>query len=179
MASTTTRLMSYEEFEGLPDPSPWMRQELHHGELFEMPPPVHGHKLIEIRLRELIQDALGKSFVVENEIGFRPFVGNEYWIADAAVILRSRWGATPPEGQIVGAPEMAIEVLSPSNTMPKMRQRRKICLENGCDEFWIVNAKKREVEVSTADRTVVYKSGEQIPLHFAPGKSITVDAIFE
>ncbi len=178
MASTTTRLMSYEEFERLPDPSPWMRQELHHGELFEMPPPVHRHKLREIRLRNLIQEAVGKSFVVENEIGFRPFLGNEYWIADVAVISTSRWDATPHEGQIVGAPEMVIEVLSPSNRMPKMRQRRQVCLEHGSAEFWIVDATKCQVEVSTAGGPIVHKSGEQIPLRFAPGQSIAVDAIF-
>ena len=178
MASTTTRLMSFEEFEQLPD-SPWMRQELHHGELIEVPPPKHRHTEIELRIRELMEDAgrgLGK---FATEIGFRPTTGPEYLIADVVFITKKHWDSVPGDGYIVGAPEIVIEVLSPSNRAPKMRARREICLGNGCAEFWIVDATKQQVEVSTADGAIVYKSGEQIPLRFAPGKTIAVDAIFE
>jgi hypothetical protein len=70
--------------------------------------------------------------------------------------------------------------LSPSNTMSKMRERRKICLENGCVEFWMVDSKSREVEVSTPDgHSIAYKPGQKIPLFFAAGSSIAVDTIFE
>ena len=179
MASTTTRLMTFEEFEQLPD-SDWMRQELHHGELIEVPPPVQGHKIIERRLRRLLEDTGGSSGVVETEVGFRPCLGNEYWIADVAFVFSKRWDDVPRDGYMVGAPEIVIEVLSPSNTIKKMRDRRKICLENGGREFWVVDPKRREVEVSTTDgHSIIYKSGQSIPLFFAAGSSIAVDAIFE
>jgi Uma2 family endonuclease len=178
MASTTTRLMSFEEFERLPD-SPWMRQELHHGELFEMPPPKLKHTEIELRLRELMEEAGRGSGKFATEIGFRPTTGPDYLIADVVFISKQHWDRIRGADYIIGAPEIVVEVLSPSNTAPKMQARRKICLENGSAEFWIVDAIKRQVEISTADHTVVYKSGEQIPLRFAPGKSIAVDAIFE
>jgi Uma2 family endonuclease len=179
MASTTTRLLSWKEFEQLPE-SDWMRQELHHGELFEMPPPVHRHKNIERRLRRSIEHVGSDFGVVETEVGFRPFLGNEYWIADVALVSHERWNATPPDGHIIGAPELVIEVLSPSNTRKKMADRRKICLENGCREFWIIDPKKREVAVSTPDgRTITYKPGQQIPLFLADASNIAVDAIFE
>jgi Uma2 family endonuclease len=75
---------------------------------------------------------------------------------------------------------MVIEVLPPSNTSSEMRDRRNICLENGSREFWVVNPKLREVEVSRPDgHSITYKSGQQIPLFFAAGPSIAVDAIFE
>jgi Uma2 family endonuclease len=81
---------------------------------------------------------------------------------------------------MVGAPEIVIEVLSPSNTIKKMREGRKICLENGCREFWTVDSKSREVEVSTPDgHSNTYKPGQQVPLFFAAGSGIAVDAIFE
>jgi Uma2 family endonuclease len=179
MASTTTRPMSFEEFEQLPD-SDWMRQELHHGELIEVPPPVQGHKIIERRLRRLLEGAGGSSGVVETEVGFRPCLSNEYWIADVAFVFSKRWADIPRDGYMVGAPELVIEVLSPSNTMKKMGDRRKICLENGCIEFWVVDSKSGKVEVSTSDgRFTTYKSGQSIPLFFAEGSSIAVDAIFE
>jgi len=179
MASTTTRLMTFEEFENLPD-SGAMRQELHHGELIEVPPPKHGHKLIERRLRRLIEEVGRGSGVVETEVGFRPCPGNEYWTVDVAMVLGERWNETPRDGYLLGAPEFVIEVLSPSNSATEMRERKKICLENGCREFWIVDPKLLEVEVSTPDgHTITYKPGQQIALFFADGSNIAVDAIFE
>jgi Uma2 family endonuclease len=171
--------MSFEEFEQLPE-SGWMRQELHHGELFEMPPPKQGHKLIEMRLQDLLAKPTCRAGVVTNEVGFRPCPGNEYWIADVVFVSRDRWDEIPADGYMVGAPDLVVEVLSPSNTRSKMHDRRKICLENGGLEFWIVDPKSREVEVSWPDgHSITYKPGQQIPLFFAAGSSIAVDAIFE
>jgi Uma2 family endonuclease len=179
MASTTTRLISFEEFEQLPE-SDWMRQELHHGELIEVPPPVQGHKIIERRLREMLENAARGAGIGETEMGFRPVIGNEYLIADVAFISREIWEAIPSDGYMVGAPELIIEVLSPSNKIKRMSYRRKICLENGCREFWVVDPKKREVEVSTFDgHTITYQPSQQIPLFFADDSNIAVDAIFE
>ena len=39
MASSTTRLMSFAEFERLPDSPLGARYELRHGEVFQVPPP--------------------------------------------------------------------------------------------------------------------------------------------
>jgi Uma2 family endonuclease len=179
MASTTTRLISFEEFEQLPE-SDWMRQELHHGELVEVPPPIQRHKILERRLREMLENAARGAGIAETEMGFRPVIGNEYLIADIAFISREIWEAIPPDGYMVGAPELIIEVLSPSNKTKRMSYRRKICLENGCREFWVVDPKKREVEVSApGDRTITYRSGQQIPLFFTDGASLAVDSIFE
>jgi Uma2 family endonuclease len=58
-----------------------------------------------------------------------------------------------------------------------MRDRKKVCLENGSQEFWIVDLDLREIEVSTRDgRSIIYKAGQQIPLLF--GGNVAVDAIF-
>jgi len=179
MASTTTRLISFEEFEQLPE-SDWMRQELHHGELIEVPPPIQRHKRIEHRLQQFLQIAAGPAGVVTTEMGFRPVIGNEYLIADVVFISQEIWDAIPPDRYMVGAPELVIEVLSPSNKTKRMSYRRKICLENGCREFWIVDPEQRKVEVSTPDgHSISYQPGQEISLFFAAGSTVAVDAIFE
>ncbi len=77
------------------------------------------------------------------------------------------------------APEIVIEVLSPSNTAAEMLDKQKLCLENGSREFWVIDADRRQVLVSTPDRhTISYPAGQEIPLPLFGEAKITVDAIF-
>jgi Uma2 family endonuclease len=77
----------------------------------------------------------------------------------------------------MGAPDVVVEILSPSNTAAETLDKRNICLENGSREFWIVDADHRQVEVSTPDgHTITPKSGQEIPLFF--GGRLAVDSIF-
>jgi Uma2 family endonuclease len=177
MASTTTRLMTFEEYQNIPNP-PGGRYELHHGELVNVPFPEQPHVRAQWQLRRLLEKAAGTDGFVDKEIPYRPLPEHECWGADVAYMPRARWDSI--DRWLFGVPDLVIEVLSPSNSMSELRDKRKLCLENGCREFWIVDPKLHEVEVSTPDgHTITYKSGQQIPLFFADGSNIAVDAIFE
>jgi Uma2 family endonuclease len=179
VASSPTKLVTFEEFEQLPDDLRGWRQELRHGEVIALPPPVHGHTLIQRRLRQLLGDAAGDAGEVETEIGYRPVPEHEYWRADVAFVSRERWDAIPLNGYLLGPPELVIEVLSPSNTAAEILEKKTVCLENGAREFWVVSKDRTRVEVSTPDgRSITCKAGHYIPLFFAPGKTIPVDEIF-
>lgn len=116
---------------------------------------------------------------VLTEMAYRPHPDHEYWVADVAFVSRERWDAIPPDGYLMSAPELVIEVLSPSNTAAELREKRKLCLENGSREFWVIDEDYREIEVWTPDgRTVTYRSGQEIPLFFASGASLRIDDIF-
>jgi len=70
-----------------------------------------------------------------------------------------------PEDNLHGAPEWVIEVLSPSNTAAEIFDKEKLCLENGCQEFWVVDSVRRQVRVSTPGGiTKTYREGQEIPL---------------
>ena len=91
---------------------------------------------------------------------------------------RERWDRV--EDYVFGAPELVIEVLSPSNTASEMRDEHKLCLANGSFDFWVIDPEERAVKVSMPDgHRIIYGAGQQIPLFFADGSQITVDAIFE
>lgn len=177
MATTPTRLMTFEEFAQLPEPKGF-RYELHHGELIEVPPPKKTHSRVQYRLRLLLEKAAGPDAIVDKEMPYRPVPEHEYWVADVVYMTTQRWDRI--EDYVSGSPELVIEVLSPSNTASEMRDKRKLCLANGSVEFWVVDPQQREVEVSTADgHSVIYSAAQQIPLFFSPGSHIAVDAIFE
>lgn len=176
MATTTTRLMTFEEFEQLPDPRGG-HYELHRGEPILVLVPKHGHYFVQQRLLSLLMQAAVDAGQVGTEMGYRPIPEHEYWVADVIFIARDRWNKIPDDGNLSGAPDLVVEVLSPSNRAAELLEKRQLCLENGSQEFWVVDPPRRAVEVSTAGgRAIVYKSGQQIPLFF--GGSIAVDEIF-
>ena len=175
MASTTNRLMTFAEFEQMPDTH--RRYELRHGELAEMPPPEFAHYQIQRRLRRLLEPAAQGVGEVDIEFAFRALREYEYRIADVAFFSMERLDRARKSRYFEGAPEIVIEVLSPSNTADEMLDKEQLCLENGAKEFWVVDPRRNQVKVSTAEgRATTYKSGQQIPLFF--GGCIVVDEIF-
>lgn len=175
MASIPTRMMTVAEFDQLPE-SPSRSYELRNGELVPVTRPVLKHVFVQKRLMALLDSAggYGSAFM---EVGFRPLPEHELRVADVAYASDERWAQQDPGGHFRGAPEIVIEVLSPSNAAAEMLEKEQICLENGASEFWVVDIDRRQVKVSTPDgRTVAYKSGQDIPLLF--GGSLAVDDIF-
>ena len=176
MATTTTRLMTFAEFEQLPDPQTF-RYELRHGELIQVAFPKLKHSLIQKRLYDVVEQASADAGSAYVELGFRALPDGEYRRTDVAWVSKARWAEQDQEGYFRGAPDIVIEVLSPSNTMVEMLDKEKLCLENGSSEFWVVDIDRRQIKVSTPDgMTVTYKSGQEIPLLF--GGRLAVDAIF-
>lgn len=113
------------------------------------------------------------------EFAFRPRPEHELWAADVAFVAQSRYDTIDPDDYLRGAPELVIEVLSPSNTVSEMNDREAICLENGCLEFWIVDPMSKTVKVSTPDRrTITYIDGEKIPLTVPAAGELQVLEIF-
>ena len=151
MATTPAKLMTFAEFEKVPNHPRGLHYELRHGELVLVPPPKHKHHLAQHRLQRLLANAAGEAGEVATELGYRPVPEHEYWEADVAFVFRDRWDQIPREGNMQGPPELVVEVLSPSNTAAEIRDKRKLCLENGSHEFWVVDIDHLEVEVSTPD----------------------------
>jgi Uma2 family endonuclease len=160
--------MTFAKFERMPDDG--RRYELRNGEPIDVPPATHRHFLIRRRLRQLLESAAGGAGVVATAWGFRPTADYEYRIADVAFVSLQRERAIPPDGYLMGAPELVIDIES--------EEKERLCIENGCLEFWVIDPKRRSVEVSTPDGpSMTYATGQQIALMF--GGELAVDAIFE
>jgi Uma2 family endonuclease len=173
VASTPTRLMTFAEYEQLPNP-PGGRYELRHGELAVVTYPFHPHVRAQRQLRRLLENAAGDAGVIHTEMPFRPLREYECWAADVAYVSKARWDAI--DRYLFGAPELVIEVLSSSNTEAEIRERERICLDNGSVEFWTVDTDHCEVRVAKREGHATYKAGERISLFF--GGTIAVDEIF-
>ena len=174
--ATTPRLITFDEWEQIPNP-PGGRYELHHGELVEVSSPLGPHVRAQWRLRRLLEPMAESTGIVHSEVPFRPLPEYEGWFADVAYVTKSRWDGIVR--CLEGAPELVIEVLSPSNRASEMLERERLCLGNGSVEFWVVDLEAKQVRVSTNDgRVANYQPGQSIPLFFAPGSSIEAASIF-
>jgi Uma2 family endonuclease len=174
-----THLMTVEQFRSLHEDQGPFYHELRHGELVAVTRPKLKHHLIQDRLVQLLKPAAQAAGHVSMEFAFRALPEHELRVADVAFVSRERLNNTDPDDNLHGAPDVVVEVLSPSNTVAEIYDKEKLCLENGAQEFWVVDPDRRQVKVSTPDgRTTTYPSGQQIPLRLFGAAKVPVDAIF-
>ncbi len=179
MATTTlTRPISIEEFRELSDP-PGFSLELRNGEVVQVPPPKHRHLKIQMALRSLLHLRLSASGIVWTEFPFIPGNGLNFRVADVAFVSKNRYEQIDDEDNLRGAPELVVEVLSPSNTAAEMYEKEALCLNNGALEFWVVDPAKNQVRVATNQGpTRSYGVGDLIPLTSFSAESIPAAEIF-
>jgi Uma2 family endonuclease len=172
--------MTVEEFRNLPEDSGPVYHELRHGEVVAVTRPKLKHHLIQSKLRDLLKAIAPAGGFVEYEMAYRPLPEYELWSADVAYLSAERFAQTDPEDNVRGAPDLVIEVLSPSNTAAEVLDKEQICLANGALEFWVVDPKRRVVKVTTSDgRTTIWNSNQEIPLRLFGEACIAVHAIFD
>ena len=110
----------------------------------------------------------------------RPLPEHELWVADLAMVLSDRVYATERRNWLAGSPELASEVLSPSNSKRQMEDRKQTFFSGGCLEFWIVDPDQSIVSVSRPDgRNGTFGLGDEIPLDPFGDGVLPVDKIFK
>ena len=102
-------------------------------------------------------------------------------IPDVAVLLRRRSTDNEPGGWVRGAPDIAVEVLSPSNTPRQMRERMDDYFGAGALRVWIVDPTARTVVIHRPDETsMLFKDGDCLEdPEILPGFALDVAELFE
>ncbi len=178
MAANPIHRLTVEEFRQLARPVGDFDYELHDGSVFPVTRPKLKHYLLQTRLRDLLNRFAPEGSFVGYEFPFRLFPEFDLRVADVAYVSAERWSKADPEDNLSGAPELVVEVLSPSNTAREMYEKEQLCLAHGGQEFWVIDPEKRSIRVARANGpTVVYGSGQAIELLF-PG-AIAVEDVFE
>ena len=162
--ATSTALVTVEEFRKLKDP-PGVRVELHNGEVVEVARPKHKHWKIQKGLMLLFDKELGSSGEAGLEFAFRPRPEHELRVADVSWTSAKRYEHIDDEDNLIGAPEIVVEILSPSNTASEMVEKRDLCFKAGCQQFWIIDSGRRFIEVTPAHGIPrVYRGSDRIAI---------------
>jgi Uma2 family endonuclease len=171
-------LITVAQFRQLPEGGEFA-YELHCGEVVAVTRPRARHWKLQLRLSRLLEPKLKAFGEVATEVPYRPVAEFELRAADVAAISRLRWDAIDPDDNLRGAPELVIEVKSPSNSPRDLRELVALCLANGAIECWIVDADKKSVSVVRSEgAAVLYSGGSRIPLTAFGGDELAVDEIF-
>lgn len=181
-ARDTGELLTIEQFARLPDDA--TRKELVRGRVVREPTAGFEHGGIAMnvghRLREfVVREDLG--MVVAAETGFVLFEDPPTVRApDAAFVAKERL----PEdrtGFARLAPDLAVEVVSPSNTMAQVHD--KVCdfLDAGTRTVWIIEPRRRTVTVyrSRDDIRLLTEEDELDGGDVLPGFRVPVAELFE
>ncbi len=182
MAATT--LLTSDQFLALPEEfdqngNPLL-QELIHGEMVTLPHAAIRHDTIRSNILELLIP-----YLLQNKhLGFKAYPeaefvisSNDTFIPDLSVVAISR---LPTEQKYIqGAPELAIEVVSPSESAAYLRVKTDVYLAHGSRSVWIVFPEVRSVQVYTSDSVHEFKADQSITDPLLPGFSSPVSAFFD
>lgn len=151
--STTVR-MTADELLGMPDDG--FRYELVRGELRRMSPAGNEHSILAMRIG--IQ--LGV-FAQTHRLGVVGGADCGYKLSpdtvrapDASFIRRERIPTSgPPKGFFAGAPDLAVEVISPHDTFTELNEKTAEYLTHGTRLVWVLDPGARTLTIHRPDRT--------------------------
>jgi Uma2 family endonuclease len=172
-------LITVEQYRQLPKGGEFV-YELHDGEVVEVTRPSEGHWDLQVHLVDLLRTKLASFGKVGMEFPYRAIPEFDLRAAEVAVVSWPRKRATNRGDNLRGAPELVIEVISPSNTKRKLRELVSLCLNNGAIECWLVDPNKESVTVMRTDgSSALYERGAEVPLTAFGSDSLPVTSIFE
>jgi Uma2 family endonuclease len=180
MGAVATQL-TLEQFQQLPDRPG--RQELNAGELIEMAPPTNVHSEVLHAFLFQMYEAVRANprFAVRAERAYilakdPPCVR----VPDISVVAAERLLAADQDSYIEGAPEVAIEVVSPSETAVGLNEKIRQFLAAGAKVVIAAYPKTRELHVYRPGvSTLMLRGADRLEIPEAlPGWSIQTDELF-
>jgi Uma2 family endonuclease len=172
--------LTLDDLEQMPDDA--MHRELVNGELIELPPSEQTHIEIAKRIfRSIDRYCLsGGMGVVFTEAGYKVTDDGRNWIQpDVSVVNRDSYTKQRGCKYLLSAPDIAVEIISPSERPKHIRAKRDVLFRAGCKEIWVVRPKTQTVEAWTADgATRTLAIGDTLTSPVLQGWSMTVSEIF-
>jgi len=147
MATNPARLgWSYAEFARLPNDG--NRYEIIDGELHVTPAPRPIHQVVAMRLSGRVwafvdERNLGEVYPAPTDV----FLSESHYVQPDLVFVRHERMDIVTERGIEGAPDLIVEVVSPSTALRDRGVKRERYAELGVPLYWVVDADLRQIEV--------------------------------
>ena len=173
-------LMTAEQFDALPEEE-GRKWELLDGELIEVPSATPKHNRILGRLFKLLDSfaearSLG-AVLIETDLAVR---ANTRLRPDMGFFSAETWQTVDLERvPVVQTPDIAVEVISPSETSTTINRKIDAYLKWGVREVWLIEPEIRTLFVHTLAGAQRLSEGAFLTSSFVPGWQIQIADLFE
>lgn len=182
METAAAGLLTVADYMKLPDDAP--RYELIEGELLMAPAPNRYHQEILFNLALILgnhvrKKRLGKIYLAPFDIIF-----DEHNVLQPDIIFFSNARASAlTKAGASGAPDLAVEILSPGAEKRDREQKRKIFARTGVEELWLVLPDKHRIEIyrlqeNPTQPVQIVKEAERFHSRLFPGLTIDIAEVF-
>jgi Uma2 family endonuclease len=169
---------TYDDLQQFPEDG--KRRELVEGELYTMPSPSPEHQDIvgefffELKLF-LRSNPLGRAFVAPVDVIFHI---DDVVIPDVMFVSSERQELISKRG-VEGAPDLVVEVVSPSSVKRDLEVKRKLCQREGVIVYIAIDSDNQHVHVWDGDNSFVLDTANTLTISVLPGFSLLVSKLFE
>ncbi len=173
--------LTYQDYLETPDDERW---ELINGELFMAPPPSTLHQEVAADLVTLLN-----TFVKARGLGRVYSAPADVALSDTTVVQPDLLFVSKERAHIItyaniqGAPDLAVEILSPSTASRDWRDKLDLYAEHGVREYWVVDPDAERVWVMLLrdggfDEVGAYGRNDELTSPTLEGFSVNIDEIF-
>src|SRR5437660_4166114 len=173
---------TYEDYAALPEDG--RRYEIVNGVLVMAPAPSPEHQSITVRIAYYLFPhidlaGIGKLFTAPIDVDLGP---KNVYQPDLVVVLNTHLDRVA-EKKIIGAPDLVVEVASPSTAAYDRLTKYEQYARAGIPEYWIVKPTRRTVEVLVLEhgeyRSLgVFSERAILPSQMIPGLPVRVEQFF-
>ena len=144
----TAKRWTYEEYYRLTPENHAERYEIDNGELVPMASPTVTHQRLTKKFAMLLEAVvqahdLGEVFISPLDVVFGEHETSQ---PDVMFVAKARAEIVKDRG-IFGAPDLVVEVISPSSTRRDRQEKSAKYLRFMVPEYWLVNPAERSIEV--------------------------------
>jgi Uma2 family endonuclease len=174
--------VSYADLERAPEDG--RRYELYDGEVYVVPAPIPRHQRVQIRIVEWLDEyaeSVG-AFVVASPIDI---VFSEYDVLQPDVVFfqPARAHLIDLDRAIRHAPDLCVEILSPSTEATDRGRKPQVFARYGVPEYWIVDPVSEAIEVHRLEAgtyVLVQRAGgdDEVRSPVLPGTALRARSIF-
>ena len=175
-------LVTYEDYCNLSDDE---RYELIDGELIMAAAPSVIHQIIQDNIGFLLS-----TFIRANNLGRMLYAATDVFLSDTNVVqpdilfVRRERAHILTYGVVNGAPDLVVEILSPSTAQRDRTQKRELYARFRVPEYWQADADVRSVAVLTLEGddyeiAGVYGMGDTLVSPLLAGFRLDVNDIFD
>ena len=142
------RLITIEEYARLPETQE--RVELLRGRLVREPRPTYGHGALQARLAHLLTRHIeqhGLPLICGTDFGCQLSRSPDSLLAPDVAVARLERASPGDPGFFPGAPDLVVEIVSPSNTAIELQEKVLEYLDAGTALVWIIYPERRLIVV--------------------------------